>query len=318
MNKEELNQSLDFIITNPIDKIEISIFSILKENNEVVRLDIELDNLPQIIKLFKNSIQNNIIEKDDFSILQLSTADERKNCFYEYDLDLPEELKKLESVITDENIKKFNFKKNKIIDIDSLIIVLACGDKEISLFNKLSNVEILARGGYIIGKAKERFSKFNEQLLRISPKFQVIRISDKTIITNLETIEKSFGFQDVIKREADIGVNDISSMNILREIDSLREMISNVSFARKLTRIAKNSPVINLRIPNSEIINFARKHPATKSLKYTDDGSKFDLTTKKSKKIFLQLLNDDLLTSELTKLHYASLAKDEYEEDTED
>ena len=46
-------------------------------------------------------------------------------------------------------------------------------------------------------------------------------------------------------------------------------------------------------------------------MKYNDSQTKFHLDTKVSKNLFIKILNDDLLTSELTKLYYDSLAKDD-------
>lgn len=250
------------------------------------------------------------MKKKDYSLLPLSTADERGKCFYQYDLEIPEELKNLEMVITADDLNTFDFRNNELADIDSLIIVLAVGDNEVSIYKKISPIEVLGRGGYILGKANQRLKRFNEQLLRISRSFQIIRVNEEIIILDLSTIEKSFGFQEVIKREANLGLNAINQMQILDDMDSLREMIDDISFVRKLTKVAKDSPVIKLRIPNSEIISFSKKHPATRNMRYSDNGRKFSLTTKVSKDLFLKLLNDDLLTSELTKLYYASLAKD--------
>lgn len=45
-------------------------------------------------------------------------------------------------------------------------------------------------------------------------------------------------------------------------------------------------------------------------MKYTEDNSQFILDTKVSKNLLVKMLNDDFLTSDLTKLYYDSLAKD--------
>lgn len=90
-----------------------------------------------------------------------------------------------------------------------------------------------------------------------------------------------------------------------------RIRIDNVSFARKLTKIARNSPVLQNNIPNIDVINFSRQHPALRNkMRYTTDNAQFMLDTKTSKQLFIKLLNDDFLTSELTRLYYDSLAKD--------
>jgi hypothetical protein len=154
-------------------------------------------------------------------------------------------------------------------------------------------------------------------LLRITPKFQVLRVQNEIIITDLATIERSFGFHDVITREAIASLELINNLQLVANIDSLQELVHNVSFARKLTKVAKNSPVIKLEIPVEQIIAFAKTHPLTKKkMKYNDNGTRFNLTTKVSKNLLIKILNDDLLTSELTKLYYDSLAKDDIEVET--
>lgn len=52
-------------------------------------------------------------------------------------------------------------------------------------------------------------------------------------------------------------------------------------------------------------------------MRYTPDGTQFALDTKVSKDLFVKLLNDDFLTSELTQLYYDSLAKDNIENENE-
>lgn len=310
MNKEELNQSLQFL-TNPHGELEVIVYAILKDINEPKKLDIKAEDLPEIKRLFVNAMKTYIIEKDDHVILPLSTADERGKCFYSYDLDLPEELEYLENVIGNDNLNTFNFSTETLGEIESLIVIIADDRNEVSIYKKLSPVEVIGRGGYMLWKSNHRLEKFNDQLLRISPKFQVIRVNGVVIILDLTSIEKSFGFQDVITREATISLTSISTMQIVSNMDSLRELVSDMSFARKLTRVARSSPVILHKIPNENIIAFAKSHPATiNRMRYNEDDSKFNLDTRVSKDLFIKLLNDDFLTSELTKLYYDSLAKD--------
>ena len=104
----------------------------------------------------------------------------------------------------------------------------------------------------------------------------------------------------------------------MSNIDSLKELVNDVRFARKLTKVARNSPVIQRNIPNVDIIEFSKKHPLTKNkMRYNEDQTQFLLDTKVSKDLLIKILNDDLLTSELTKLYYDSLAKDGIEVEEE-
>jgi hypothetical protein len=324
MDKLELNTALGFIDV-PQGELQIIFYAIIEGIDEPRKLDIKAEDLPGLRMLFVDAIRSLIVANDDYSVLPLSTADERRNCYYQYDIELPNEFKLLETTIGNDDLQNFNFIDNQLSGIKALIIVLADGNNEIALYKKLSPVEVVGRGGYLLWKSNQRFEKFEDQLLRISPKFQVIRVGGEIIIIDLPAIEKSFGFHDVITREATLSIAVIRDMQLVSNIDSLLELVGDVSFARKLTKVAKNSPVIKQNIPNSDIIAFSKTHPFTKKkMRYNEGETQFILDTRVSKELFIKILNDDLLTSELTKLYYESLAKDGVEieatviENTED
>lgn len=309
MNKEELNQALDFI-NDPDGVLNIVLYTCMSDSN-LKLLDVKYDDLPPIKNLFVNSINELIIEKEDYTVIPLSTADERLNCFYQYDLELPAELENLRSVIGNDQIENLSLNDYSFADIDSLVILISDNSHNLTLYKKISPVEVIGRRGYILYESNSRFERFDKQLLRISNNFQVIQVDGEIFILDLKSIEKSFGFHDVIRREATLGVNAIRDKGLVCNIEVLEELIDNVSFARKLTKIAKSSPVLQNNIPNINIINFSKSHPALKNkMRYTPDNTQFMLDTKTSKQLFVKLLNDDFLTSELTRLYYDSLAKD--------
>ena len=311
MNKQELNEALAFI-NAPEGELQIIIYANIGGVNEPKRLDIKEEDLTELKKLFVASIESSIISKEDHTVLPLSSADERGNCFYQYDLEVPEGLKRLETIIGNDNLSNFSLSDNQFSNIESLIIVLADTKNEISLFKKLSTVEVIGRGGFMLWKSNQRFERFKDQLLRISSSFQALRVDGEIIIIDLDAIEKEFGFHEVIIKEATKSLSVIEEKELVDNIDTLKELVSDVRFARKLTKVARNSPVIRLGIPNESIITFAKNHPLTKKkMKYNDSQTKFHLDTKVSKDLLIKILNDDLLTSELTKLYYHSLAKDD-------
>lgn len=311
MNKQELNEALAFI-NAPEGELQIIIYANIGGVNEPKRLDIKEEDLTELRKLFVASIESSIISKEDHTVLPLSSADERGNCFYQYDLEVPEGLKRLETIIGNDNLSNFSLSDNQFSNIESLIIVLADTKNEISLFKKLSTVEVIGRGGFMLWKSNQRFERFKDQLLRISSSFQALKVGGEIIIIDLDAIEKEFGFHEVIIKEATKSLSVIEEKELVDNIDSLKELVSDVRFARKLTKVARNSPVIRLGIPNESIITFAKNHPLTKKkMKYNDSQTKFHLDTKVSKDLLIKILNDDLLTSELTKLYYDSLAKDD-------
>lgn len=99
-------------------------------------------------------------------------------------------------------------------------------------------------------------------------------------------------------------------MQILDNVEVLADELDNIAFARKLTRIYKDSKVLG-HVDNQAILYFVQRHKyfAKNPMKLNSTHDKFILDTKKSKNTFIKLMNDDLLTSELTNSDYESLAK---------
>jgi len=139
MNKLELNNALGFVNV-PQGELQIIFYANIDGIEEPQKLDIDEDDLPTLKRTFVDAIQTFIVDKNDYAVLQLSAADERGRCFYQYDLEIPVELKVLETVVGNDNLQTFNFNNNKLSNINSLIIVLADDNNEITLYKKLSPV----------------------------------------------------------------------------------------------------------------------------------------------------------------------------------
>ena len=310
MTKEELSNSLAFI-NFPDGELCINLYACLA-NNSIKLLDVNNDDLPPIMEMFKMSL-NRLVINNEYSIVDLSSADERANCIYLYDLQLPNELEVLNSVINNDDIERLNLNKDSFTEIKSLAILLADNSHEIVLYKKMFPIEIIGKRGYLLWKANDQFKRFAGQLLRISDNFHVMKVDRQFFILDLQTIERAFGFYEVIKKEALSNLQRIKDIDIISNVEVLDELADDVTFARKLTKVAKNSPIIKHNIPNENIVRFSQTHPALRNkLRY--DSGKFVLDTKVSKNLFIKLLNDDFLTSELTRLYYDSIAKDNIQE----
>ena len=215
----------------------------------------------------------------------------------------------MNSVISNDSIDLLDLSENSFGDIESLVILLTDNKQEIILYKKMFAIEVIGKRGYLLWESDSQFKRFDKQLLRISASFHVMKVAGEILILDLQTIERALGFHDVIKREALSNLQIIKGINIVSNVDVLDELVEDVTFARKLTKVAKSSPIITHNIPNEDIIRFSQTHPALKG-KMRCDSDKFVLDTKVSKNLFVKLLNDDFLISELTRLYYDSIAKD--------
>lgn len=139
----------------------------------------------------------------------------------------------------------------------------------------------------------------------------MMRINETVLVLNLQALEHNFGFHDVIKREAALGIDAIVSAELLTNPDVLRELVDDVKYARRFTKVAKASPVLKAGVSGESIVQFCKTFPnLVGRIKFNEENNKVILDTKVSKDLFIKVLMDDFLTSELTKFHYASVAKD--------
>lgn len=128
---------------------------------------------------------------------------------------------------------------------------------------------------------------------------------------DLKMLERNMGFSTLIQQAAVETVSAIEDLDILDDIEVLRDTLEVPSFARKLSKVKKASPIFKLGISKEAIVEFTKNTPELAGkFKYSEDGTQIRLGTKKSKIAFLKLMNDAFLHSELTKQWYDASAKD--------
>lgn len=311
MNKQLLDQEIQLCI----DSAGIEIYFLLRDNN-LFKANIRPEEQGQLRELFTEELNNVIIANDELQILNISTADERRNTIYLYDLDIPEDLSVVDDVFQQEDIPFFSFADNALSEVKAIIVMIGNVEHQVVIYKQNSPVSVLKKESSfsLWGNEENQLVRLDKDILKINSKFDFFKIGDNLFILNLKTLERFFGFHNVIKTEAEKGIDAIARYNLVENIDSLREHLDEVSFARKLTKICETSPVLG-HVPNNRIIEFVNHHPALKNkVKTNPGGTKLSLDTKKSKQLFIKLLNDDYLTSDLTSLYYDSLAKDNIEE----
>ncbi|HED3392552.1 TPA: DUF4868 domain-containing protein [Enterobacter hormaechei subsp. steigerwaltii] len=310
MDKKDLDDNLSYYINNK-DDVSVIIYAILKSSPDAYRMDIEASAQDSLKELLLDSIKNNIIDDGDLSVLPLSSADERNNVIYQYDIGWPDELTSMQNMLGQPGEAVFDFKTQQIEDIRVLLVCIGNADQQIVLYKTMAPVNIFSRTGFFLKKSATRLEEIKDDFFRVSDNFQIIKVENDLYVVDLKLIEKMFGFHEVIKKEATLGMTAIEGMNIITDIEVIKELIDDIKYARKLTRIAKSSPVILAKIENEKIIEFCKTYPVLiNRIRFNEDGTKIALDTKVSKDLFIKILMDDFLTSQLTQFYYESLAKD--------
>lgn len=295
-------------------------YLVLKINNELVlRLaDVEDEKTaPEIQRLFEEFLTAAIVDNDDMIVRNLSVADESSNAIYQYDYNsYPEELGLFKSfrLKTAIKTKKFNFHTDDLGSLFGYIIYLGSMEKGIVLFKKHYPISLIKRGSLLLGAKKkaERFEKLpGVDIIRMNGDAQLLRLGDTIFVLDLKMLERNMGFSTLIQQAAVETVSAIEDLDILDDIEVLRDTLEVPSFARKLSKVKKASPIFKLGISKEAIVEFTKNTPELAGkFKYSEDGTQIRLGTKKSKIAFLKLMNDAFLHSELTKQWYDASAKD--------
>lgn len=300
----------------------ILLYAVMKNSLEMKKVNIadeaEMDNTSEELKKgFIEAIQKNFKElDDDAEILKISTADERSCALYYYDLDeLPDEMQLLRDAAnpkTFEDAVFFDFWKEQLEQIAAFIIVIGTEENKITFYKQQYPISLLKKDHFMATPIyhRNRLKKVEQDILRIDFNYQFFGLDGRIYISDIRKMEKICSFHDIIRKEAKKSIDLIEKTGIVENIEALKDDLDEISFARKLTRIYRDSCVLG-KVENETIILFSQRHSFFKNhpLKLNALGDKFLLDTKKAKNVFLKLLNDDFLTSELTNYEYEVLAK---------
>ena len=298
-------------------KSGVNLFFALKQDdgNIVIRqADLKDGDTQKNLKTqFISLLQEDFLVDDEFQTAELSGADDRNGVLYHYDMEeFPESLKYFSEFDYRIDYPKFVFGQDDLIHLEAYIIVIGTQEKHCILYKRFYPVFLLGRGSFCLIPSKQRFEELDREILRVSRDYQFIRSGSDIYIKDLKVLEKFGGFRSIIEKEATAAVDVIEGLNLLEESEILRETLAqDITFARKLCRVGRHSPVLLNHVPNETIIEFSKNYPGLSGqLRYNEVGKRILLTTKKSQKLFLKLLDDSYLVSQLTNLYYESSSKE--------
>ncbi len=317
MTSDELKGTVSTILGQ---QHSAQLYLVLKVNDELVlRLaDIEDESTaPEIQHMFEEFLETTIVANEDMIVRNLSVADESTNAVYEYDYDsYPEELNLFKQFNIEEavNIDHFNFNTDDLNHLFGYIVYIGSMESGIVLFKKHYPISLIKRESFLLGaiRSSERFEKLpGEDIIRLNNDAQLLRVGDTIFVLNLKILERNMGFSALIQQAATETVSAIEELDILDDIEVLRDTLEVPSFARKLSKVKKASPIFKLGISKKAIVEFTKNTPELAGkFKYSEDGTRIRLSTQKSKIAFLKLMNDAFLHSELTQQWYDASAKD--------
>ncbi|GEK88379.1 protein of unknown function [Alkalibacterium putridalgicola] len=279
--------------------------------------DSDNNTTSELLEKYIELLNNRLVEVSETDIIKLSSADDRVDAVYEYDLEeVPELFAKMREtpISSEDEHQVFNHREDEFSSIKGLIIVIGNVEENIILFKQNYPISLLKRDNFAIFPVPHhnRLERFKKDILKVDINFHFMFVNEKFYIFDLIKLEKLTGFDGIIKKEALKGLEAIERFNLIQDIEPLKDEIEDITFARKLTKIYKDPKVIG-KVSRKKIIDFVNKHKFFEEhpIKINKESEQLVIDTKVSKNALLKLLNDDLLYSELTTFEYESVAKND-------
>lgn len=280
---------------------------------DIKRVDVASDAKDVLVPAFLSAVRGQFGDTA-LSVRELSLADERDNVVYQYDLPtMPGRMAVMATLLAHDNFEAFTFDGGDFAQLEAILILLGHGDQQMVLYKHHYQIELLKQSSFSLFRMArgDRFVRVTEDILRLNAKFEIVFVAGEYYITDLKTVERFLGFHEAVRNVAAQGVRRIAQSGLVEDTQVLTDRFADVAFARKLARIASSSPVLGI-VPNESVFDFIVSHPTLSGkFHFTEDRSCLRLDTKVSQDLFLKLMNDDFLTSQLTKRHYDSIAKDD-------
>ena len=329
MRKEDLISKIGFILDEGSRK-ELQLFGFVAGDDNAYKISISNELEGELIKVVANGVQSLLVDKD-YDIVDFSSADERKDKYFLYDLEnVPERMAQMSFVIGNHNVRSFDLQHSSIEEINTLIMLVSDGNgSSFTVYKVLSPVEkvvkstkmILAR----IGIGEDFLTEESKPLLRIGPRFQIVFFDSTVdegdgvrrgnyIFLESSSIEGQFKLDNVLKNEAAQKLGIIEGPHLIKDLTKIRHYAETPVFCRKLVKVLRSSKVIRENVSKERIFEFIAGDEELRSVLSVAEveGERYlDINSQKSAQKLLDLLNDEFVYSSLTNQKYQAVDKDE-------
>jgi hypothetical protein len=313
MTLEQLQEKLKFLYDDDVRK-DISIYATTPTTG--LRLfNIENQFLDELKVVFIEEIKAVTDNpSDNFTLENYSSSTKRLDAIYLYDISdqLKPEMQSLKDVKESVDLDNFVVNpENSIDQVNGLYIVIKSDEHVISLYKHIFGVDkIYAQRNLFIVRSHDQFVKQTESMLRISSSFQMLCVDDEIIMTDIQKLERIMDLKEVLtNRAAEHMAKIVNERQLVKDSVQLERVSKEPTMAKKLIHALTDGKVFSQNISNAAIIAFARSKGAKLNMSF--EGNQFDLKNKIEAKRFIKLIDDDYLTSELTKEDYDANQKQE-------
>lgn len=320
MTKEQLLQNLTFLSSGT--PLGIEVYLVLKDGDDrMVRfIDLEEPVRKELLQNLKGYLDKRILNNADAHFGPLSEADDRNNAVYHYDLaDVPDDLVCIDEVVGNERPDEFSFSEDDLKKLDAFLFVIGNEDpaERVVIYKKHYPVSLIRRESFLgLVQSDHRFVRMEGDIIKVNDTFEFVKVGAELFVLNVKLLERLHGFDGILTREAASRISIIRAARIVENLELLESFIEDRAMAKRLLR-AKRAPLV-LSLPFDRIQTFILSHPKLMNrIRFNSTNDKIRLDTKVSQQLFIKLLDDDFLKSELTGSLYDSSTKETLTGDVE-
>lgn len=313
MENDEIKKKIKELL---LQKNGIEIYVFLKAIvNEEEKYEIRKLNAQDVFRdAIQKRIENKLNEKycnENVNYVSMEDYDEKKETYCvinksEYDgLNIICEIKKIE-----------DFYKGNEGDIQGFIFRYGIESNYIILYQHFYPVNLLKKDKTIMGSleiiaGQPQFKLIENNIIKITDSIDIIIFNQYIISNNFKILENKFGFQKYIENISNNVENEIKNIDLIEETDKINNYLDDYKTKKKLAK-TKGSKVLKM---DKEIIikKISEDDYYRQNIKI--ENGKIKIESKKDFSIFLKLLNDDILKSNITSTTYDTSSKKEMEKE---
>lgn len=305
MNTETVVKKINGIIFD--DNYGLEVFALLYKDKFLIEKFQINSLLEDLLKEKVKNILNSNYLTDEFALDSVDNIADNKKIFYEIQQNSNYFLFSFLNTNFDE-LEKYAEKEQP--NLKGFFIKINRNDNYIWLYQHKYSVTLINRATSLLACFNGSvYEPMDCDVVRFDSKIDFVIIENSVITKNITLLQNSFGFETYVRNEADKVIEIIKKLDFISDITSL----SNLSNGQKLTTAKKliklkASPVLNIskkvlfaKIKEDEIYN--------KLIKFDETGNKIIISSQKSVKNLLKMLNDEYLISRLTGTSYESPSK---------
>lgn len=312
MTIDEIQTIIRRILANPFG-IEFNILELDDDVFTLHHLNIgQGDTYNRIVGQYERALKEEFLDNDSISVQDIYNIDQRKDVFYQVgDVSSIPRLNAMNDLLIANATGSANHSQFSYTKIWGFVITLGNDSESITLFKKHYPMNTLKQNVFLLRFINDAFSLVdNETNIRFDTEFHCFFLGGNWFVKDLKIFEKYFQFIEIEIQKANTTFQSIVDLNLMQADQALlTACLGKRAIARKILRIVSSSQVLARGISNERILAFSKEFEAYKGKFSYSPDDKIILSTQKDFNLYLKLMNDDYLVSELTDAVYDTEVK---------